>query len=82
MPGPDTKNFMRGSLVHDALYQLMRNEYLDKHMHRKTVDKILRQIWIQDKTNMFVAFFFYLGIRLLGNPGANPANKRRLIKAP
>ena len=29
-PTIDTKNFMRGSLVHDALYQIMRLELLSK----------------------------------------------------
>ncbi len=34
-PTIDTGDFMRGSLVHDALYQLMRMEHLSDELHRK-----------------------------------------------
>ena len=34
-PALDTCNFMRGSLVHDALYQLMREKLLDQHIRLK-----------------------------------------------
>jgi len=30
----DTCNFMRGSLVHDALYQLMRNDLIDRVVYK------------------------------------------------
>ncbi len=30
-PTIETKTFMRASLVHDALYQLMREEHLELH---------------------------------------------------
>ena len=37
-PTIDTKNFMRGSLVHDALYQLMRHEHLSSDEWRAVAD--------------------------------------------
>ena len=37
-PTLDTRNFMRGSLVHDALYQLMREGLLDHTIHREAAD--------------------------------------------
>ena len=37
-PTVDTRNFMRGSLVHDALYQLMREGALDKEACRDPAD--------------------------------------------
>jgi len=43
-PTIDTGNFMRGSLVHDALYQLMRLSALDYKVHRKRADEIMREI--------------------------------------
>ena len=47
-PTFDTRNFMRGSLVHDALYQLMREEHLDKDTWRKPADELLRLMCRQD----------------------------------
>jgi len=43
----DTKNSMRGSLIHDALYQLMREGKLDRKW-RKCADELLRDICIED----------------------------------
>ena len=47
-PTIDTRSFMRGSLVHDALYQLMRLSALDYKAHRKRADEILREICLDD----------------------------------
>lgn len=43
----DTPDFMRGSLVHDALYQLMREGKLSKK-YRKYADKLCVQICKED----------------------------------
>ncbi len=43
-PTIDTKTFMRGALVHDALYQLMREKHIDHKKYRKQADIILRDI--------------------------------------
>ena len=43
-PTIDTRSFMRGSLVHDALYQLMRLKALDNKIHRKRADEIMKEI--------------------------------------
>ena len=40
-PTIDTRNFMRGSLVHDGLYQLMREGLLDHEEYRKSADDLL-----------------------------------------
>lgn len=47
-PSIDTKNFMRGSLVHDALYQLMREARLDKTKWRRAADEELVRICRED----------------------------------
>lgn len=47
-PAIDTKNFMRGSLVHDALYQLMREENIDPGIYRDQADRLLQQMFIED----------------------------------
>lgn len=71
-PAIDTKNFMRGSLVHDALYQLMRLGALDASVYRKQADELLRQICLQDGMSRLRAWWVYVGVRA----GAGPAAKR------
>ncbi len=81
-PTIDTLNFMRGSLVHDALYQLMRGEYLDKNQYRKAADQLLQKICIEDGMTTLRAWWVYQGVRIGGDPAADPANKKPVIKAP
>ena len=42
-PVVDTKENMRASLVHDALYQLMRHEELSTKAYKDKADKILKK---------------------------------------
>jgi hypothetical protein len=46
-PAIDTKNFMRGSLYHDALYQLMRAGMLDPEW-RQAADELLVETCKED----------------------------------
>jgi len=62
-PTIDTKNFMRGSLIHDALYQLIANEKFDD---RKFADDILRKICKEDGMSSFRAYYVWVAVRLLG----------------
>ena len=71
----DTKSFMRGSLVHDALYQLMRLGKLDYEVHRKTADQILKDICIEDGMWKFRAAYVYRAVRIFGKKHADPANR-------
>lgn len=80
-PTIDTPNFMRGSLVHDALYQLMREEELD-NKHRDYADRLLQKICIEDGMCEIRAWFAYQGVHNFGNPFADPANKRPVTRAP
>jgi hypothetical protein len=81
-PTIDTLNFMRGSLVHDALYQLMREEMLDNNKYRESADKLLQQMCKADGMNSIRAWWVYQGVRFGGNPAANPANKKSIVMAP
>lgn len=76
-PTIDTKNFMEGSLVHDALYQLMREEYLERE-HRKYADELLREMCIKDGMSRIRAFFVYWGVRFFGKNHTKPDT----LKAP
>ena len=57
-PTIDTKSFMRGSLVHDALYQLMRERKLDYLEHREYADNLLKKICLEDGMSKFVPGMF------------------------
>jgi len=80
-PTWDTKSVMRGSLVHDALYQLMRMKWLDKN-YRKEADKILRVILIQDGAFRIRAWAWYAGVRIFAGKSSTPAVARKILTAP
>jgi len=71
-PTIDTKNFMRGSLVHDGLYQLMRDGLLDHERYREDADKILRAICKEDGMSKVRAWYVYQSVRLFGGSAAEP----------
>ncbi|MGD2065835.1 MAG: hypothetical protein PVI43_01530 [Candidatus Bathyarchaeota archaeon] len=64
-PTFDTKSFMRGSLFHDAFYQLMDGNHLNIEC-RKHADMILRRMCLEDGMNWFRAWYVYRAVRLFG----------------
>ena len=74
-PTIDTKSFMRGSLVHDALYQLMREKYLDCKIHRKYADDLLKKICLDDGMCRLRAWYVYQAVRLCAEKHATPTEK-------
>lgn len=81
-PTFDTPSFMRGSLIHDALYQLMRDGHLDHTAYRDAADRTLQQICKEDGMWSIRAWWVYHGVRMFADPAADPANKRPLTYAP
>lgn len=81
-PTVDTKDFMRGSLVHDAIYQLMREGHLDRNVYREKADSILRRICIEDGMPHWRAEYVYMGVREFGAAAADPSNDNPVIRAP
>ncbi len=71
-PTFDTKTFMRGSLVHDALYQLMREGHLDYKKYRKYADELLRDICKEDGMAKWRAWYVYTAVRIFGEYGVRP----------
>lgn len=69
-PTIDTHNFMRGSLVHDALYQLMRWELLDK-IYRKLADQLLYSICLEDGMSKLRAWWIYKAVRMGADSAAS-----------
>jgi len=61
----DSDNFMRGSLVHDALYQLMDEGHLTIGDRRKA-DKLLYRLCRDDGMSWFRASYVYRFVRWFG----------------
>lgn len=80
-PLVDTKQNMRGSLVHDALYQLIRVGAIPES-YRDVCDKIFRDICIEDGVVAWRAYLWYYGLKVGGGLAASPENKRITRIAP
>ena len=76
-PVKDTKKNMRASLVHDALYQLMRNKQLSSRTHRKAADQEFKDICKADGVSNSKASTYYKALRKFGKPAASPKNKKK-----
>lgn len=70
----DTKTSMRGSLVHDALYQLMRERLLEFN-YREAADDLLKTICIKDGMHPVRAWYMHKGVRWFGGKYAQPQAK-------
>ena len=81
-PTIDTLNFMRGSLVHDALYQLMRENQLPRFSYRDQADRLLQQMCKDDGMTSIRAWWVYQGVSKFGSSASNPNNIKEVIKAP
>jgi hypothetical protein len=83
-PTIDTRNFMRASLVHDALYQLMRLGALNADATRERADRILRDICRQDGMSNFRAWYAYQALRMFGakNARANGETEMEIVCVP
>ncbi len=75
-PTIDTRDFMRGSLVHDALYQLMREGVLNYKVHRKRADEILRELCLEDGMCSVRAWYVYQALRIFAGSGARPKKEQ------
>lgn len=68
-PTFDTPDFMRGSLVHDVLYQMMREKEQPQTM-RPLADDVLRLVCIEDGMSRLRAWYVWKGVRLFGAKNA------------
>jgi hypothetical protein len=79
-PTIDTANFMRGSLEHDAFYQLMREGHLPPD-YRIRADVRLRQVCLEDGMHTLRAWWVYHGVRM-GGAGAIEPRRNEILTAP
>ena len=76
----DTGSVMRASLVHDALYQLMRESDLSIS-YRDAVDDLLWELMREDGVNWLRAWYIYRAVRMFGDVFAQP-NAPTILSAP
>ena len=81
-PTADTPDSMRASLVHDALYQLMRDGSIPEATFRPIADEVFHQILLEDGMLPLRAALWYKGVRMFGEPYANPAQVKPVLTAP
>jgi len=76
-----TRTIMRGSLVHDALYQLCRMELLHKDF-RELADIELKKICKEDGMWSVRAWYVFEAVRWFGASSADPRNVKKVFIAP
>jgi len=81
-PVRDKPENMRASLVHDALYQLMRHNKLNITTHRKQADILFKDICKEDGVYPFVAQGYYMMLRRFGRLYASPTKRNAIKYAP
>ena len=74
-PTIDTETNMRASLVHDALYQLLRRGELRAEL-RRNADRVFRDICLEDGMASVRAALDFRGLRWFGGRAAR--SKRRI----
>ena len=80
-PTFDTPNFMRGSLIHDALYQLMRNGLLREDF-REDADKEIKKACLEDGMTRFRAAYVYWSLRRFAGFAADEGAVKEVLFAP
>lgn len=80
-PTYDSKSSMRGALVHDAIYQLMRMGLLDIKF-RKKADLEMYKIMREDGMWYLRAKSWYFSVRVAAGFAAKPDARKKVLTAP
>lgn len=80
-PTIDTKSAMRGSLIHDSLYQLLRLGHLDEKW-RATADEIYEQACVSDGMFKIRAWAHFRALRRFGWAAAERGTEPPIQTAP
>jgi len=77
----DTKTILRGSLTHDALFQLLRVEALPS-TYIDEVNYIFKRICREDGMSRIRAWYVWWAVSRLGGRSAHPDQKKSVLSAP
>jgi len=80
-PTIDSKNFMRGSLIHDSLYQLIREEFLPREA-REQADIELKKACLEDGMSKLRTWYVFKCVRHFAMSAAHPDHKKIVRVAP
>lgn len=80
-PIAQTPDVIRGSLVHDALYQLMREGLLPV-MWRPVADELLREMCVTDGMPRWQADMVHAAVAKFGGRFADPEQPQPVLTAP
>ena len=80
-PAIDTKNFIRPSLIHDVIYQLIRQEHLAPRW-RSYADDRLKEDCLKDGMNRFRAWYVHKAVTMFAQSAADPKYKKEVFTAP
>ena len=80
-PTFDTKNFMRGSVVHDVLYQVIQLGLLP-FSYRQKADKELDKLLKEDGMSWLRRKYVYRSLRLFGGGAAKSKGPMKVLTAP
>lgn len=68
---PDSKKVLRASLIHDAFYQVIREDWSLKKNEKQSLksyaDLIFKEICIEDNTHNAIAFWLHRAVKRFGN---------------
>lgn len=77
-PSIDTKTFMRGSLFHDAGYQLIRMGLLPIE-YKRQIDDLLKRICLEDGMSLFRAWYVHRSVVMFGGGSCLPNTQRQRL---
>ena len=81
-PARDTKDAMRASLVHDALYQLCRMGVLSTSLWREEIDAVFKRMLETDGMGRFRRWYWHRAVRRYARKGASRKGSRPVCVAP
>ena len=81
-PTWDTKNTMRGSLFHDAAYQLIRLGLLKEHSVRQIADEYFGVLLKEDGMGTIRRKLWIRAVKRFAASAADPKNRRCILTAP
>lgn len=80
-PCKDTPDILTGSLVHDALYQLMREREIPPDS-KSAADKLFREINRANGMSKFRAWYTYHAVRHFADKATYASSRKPILEAP